>query len=72
MEPIKIETKQKLSRKEVAAFLTELGKQLAKGDHVDVDRQQVHLSFGVPEEVELEVELEFGDGKTELEIELHW
>ena len=32
----------------------------------------VQLKFGVPDELDLEVELEFEEGKTELEIELHW
>ena len=72
MEPIKIESKQTLSREDVAAFLSELGSQLAKGDHVDLDRHTVHFSFGVPDEVDLEVELEVDDSGTELEIELHW
>ena len=48
MEPIKIESKQTLSREDAAAFLSELGSQLAKGDHVDLDRQGVHYSFGLP------------------------
>ena len=39
---------------------------------MELDRQGVHYEFGVPDEVELEVELEIEDGKTELEIELHW
>ena len=68
MEPIKIESKQTLSREDAAAFLSELGSQLAKGDHVELDRQGVHYSFGVPDEVELELD----DSGTELEIELHW
>ena len=72
MEPIKIESKQTLSRQDVAAFLSELATQLAGSDEVELDRQGVHFEFGVPDEVELEVELEIEDGKTELEIELHW
>ena len=72
MEPIKIESKQTLSREDVAAFLSELGKQLADGGQVDFERHEVHFSFGVPDEVDLEVELEFGDSGTELEIELRW
>jgi len=72
MEPIKIESKQTLSRQDVAAFLSELATQLAGSDAVELDRQGVHFEFGVPDEVELEVELEIEDGKTELEIELHW
>ena len=72
MEPVKIESKQTLSRQDAAAFLSELGTQLAGSDEVELNRQGVHFEFGVPDEVELDVELEVEDGKTELEIELHW
>ena len=46
--------------------MSELGSQLAKGGHVELDRQGVQYSFGVPDEVDLD------DSGTELEIELHW
>lgn len=72
MEPVKIESKQNLSREEAAAFLSELGSQLAGSDDVELDQHGVHYEFGVPDEVELEIELEIENGKTELEIELHW
>lgn len=72
MEPVKIESKQTMSRKDAAAFLSDVAEQLAAGDEVKLDRQGVHYEFGVPDEVELEVELEIEDEKTELEIELHW
>ena len=72
MEPIKIESKQTMTRADAAAFLSDLADQLAAGDEVELDREGVQLKFGVADEVELEVELELEDGKTELEIELHW
>jgi len=72
MEPIKIESKQKLSRADAAAFFSELAAQLEGTDEVEFEQRGVEFEFGVPDEVELEVELEIEDGKTELEIELHW
>ena len=72
MQPIKVESKQTLSRTDAAAWLSNLADQLAAGDDVELDREGIQLKFGVPDEVELEVELELEDGKTELEIELHW
>ena len=72
MEPVKIETKSTVDRQEAAAWLSELARQLAAGDEVELEREGVHFKFGVPDEVELELELEIGEGKTELEIELHW
>lgn len=51
MQPIKIEGSQTLSRKDAAAWVSDLAEQLASGD---------------------EVELELEEGRTELEIELHW
>ena len=65
MEPVKIESKRKLSRADAAAFFEKLAGQL-KG--IELKHQGVKLEFGVPAEVELKIELEFGDGKTEL----HW
>lgn len=72
MEPVKIETKSTVGRQEAAAWLSELARQLAAGDEVELERGGTHLKFGVPDEVELELELEIGEGSTELEIELHW
>lgn len=72
MEPVKIESKQKMSRADAAAFLSGLADQLAAGDEVELDRDGLQVKFGVADEVELEVELELEEGKTELEIELHW
>lgn len=72
MQPIKIESKQTLSREDAATWLSELAAQLATGDEVVLDREDLQLKFGVPDEIELEVELELENGKTELEIELHW
>ena len=72
MEPLKIESKRTLSREDAAAWLSQLADQLAAGNEVELDREGMQLKFGVPDEVELEVELEIEDGKTELEIELHW
>ena len=58
MEPVKIESKQTLSRVDAAAFLEELATQLKGDDVVELDRQGVHFEFGVPDQVELEVEVE--------------
>lgn len=68
MEPVKIESKQKLSRADAAAFFEKLAGQLKGTDEIELKHQGVKLEFGVPAEVELKIELEFGDGKTEL----HW
>ena len=72
MEPIKIESKQTLSRADAAAWLSGLADQLATEGEVELDRDGLEIKFGVADEVDLEVELEIEDGKTELEIELHW
>lgn len=72
MEPLKIESKQTLSREDAATWLSGLADQLAGGNEVELDREGIQFKFGVPDQVELEVELEIEEGKTELEIELHW
>jgi amphi-Trp domain-containing protein len=60
MEPVKIETKSTVGRQEAAAWLSELARQLAAGDEIELERKGVHFKFGVPDEVELELELEIG------------
>lgn len=69
---MKIKNERTLSRKNAAEWLHGLADQLAAGNEVELDRYDIHMKFDVPDEVELEVELEIEDGRTELEIELHW
>lgn len=69
---MKVEIKEKMSRADAAAFFKKLADQITDTDDVELSHQGVKVEFGVPDEVELEVELEIEDGKTELEIELHW
>ena len=72
MQTIKIESKQTLTRKQAAEWLSNLAEQLAGKGDVELSRDGFEAKFDVAAKVELEVELEFEDGKTELEIELHW
>jgi len=72
MALIEIETKRTLSREEAAAWLRELADSLARHNDVEFERDGVRYEVAVPDQLEMELELEVGDDGTELEIELNW
>ncbi len=72
MALIEIETKRNLSREEAAAWLRELADSLARHNDVEFEQDGVRYEVAVPDQLEMELELEIGEDGTELEIELHW
>jgi amphi-Trp domain-containing protein len=72
MKLLEIEAKRHLRREEAAELLRELADSLARHNDVEFDREGVHYTIDVPDEIDLEVELEVKDDGTELEIELSW
>jgi amphi-Trp domain-containing protein len=72
MALIEIETKRTLSREEAAAWLRELADSLDRHNDVEFEREGVRYEVAVPDELEMEIELEIGEDGTELEIEFHW
>lgn len=70
---VEIKQKERLSREQAAARLRTLADQLARHNEVAFDRGGITVKARVPDEVDLEVELEIADdGSGELEIELSW
>ena len=61
-----------LSREEAAARLHAIADELASGNDVIIERENLRFVAHVPNQVELKVEFEIGDDGTELEIELTW
>ena len=72
MELVEIRQKERVGREQAAARLHELADQLARHNEVEFERDGVTFKMRVPDEVDLKIELEVGDGGSELEIELTW
>jgi amphi-Trp domain-containing protein len=72
MELLEIKRKERVPREQAAARLRRLADQLERHNDVEFERDGVGFKLHVPDEVELEVELEVGDDGCELEIELSW
>jgi amphi-Trp domain-containing protein len=69
---LEIKRKDRMRREEAAARLRELADQLARHNELEFTRDGTTFRVKVPDEIEVEVELEVGDDGTELEIELSW
>jgi amphi-Trp domain-containing protein len=72
MEILEVETKERVSREEIAARLRHLADMLARHNDLEFERGGTRFTVSVPDEVELKVELEVGSDQRELEIELTW
>lgn len=72
MDLLEIEDSRHLRREEVAAWLHQLADSLARHNEVEFMRDGQRYRVAVPDELELEVELDVEDDETKLEIELHW
>ena len=70
MDIFEVEQTERLSREEVAARLRNLADMLARHNDIEFDRGGMRFTVRVPDEIELE--LEVGSDKRELEIELTW
>ena len=66
-----IDETQKLSREAAAAELRDLADALSRQTEVKFLKHGKRITIDIPDEVELNVEVELGD-ENELEIELSW
>lgn len=71
MDLFELKTKQRLSREAAAARLHDLADALARHNALEFEQGGNRITVSVPDEVELQVEVEIGD-ENELEIELSW
>jgi amphi-Trp domain-containing protein len=72
MALLEITEKERLRREEAAARLHALADALARHNDVEFERGGTRFTVAVPDEVEFKLEIEVGDGKNELEVELKW
>jgi amphi-Trp domain-containing protein len=72
MELLELKEKSVLKREEAAARLHAIADELASGNSVRIERDNIRFVAHVPDEVHLKVEFEIEDDGTELEIELTW
>jgi amphi-Trp domain-containing protein len=69
---MELKNKTALSREEAAARLRAIADELASGNDVVIEREDMRLVAHVPDQVNLKAEFEIEDDGTELEIELTW
>ncbi len=72
MELIEHETKQRLRREEAAARLRALADELARQNEIAFAREGVRYTVAVPDEVELQFEIEIEDDGSEIEVKISW
>lgn len=72
MKLMELKDKTELSREQAAARLRAIADELASGNDVVIEREDMRFVAAVPDHVNLKVEFEIEDDGTELEIELTW
>ncbi len=72
MKLMELKEKTVLSRKEAAARLHAIADELASGNDVVIEKEDMRFVAHVPDQVHLKVEFEIEDGGSELKIELTW
>ncbi len=72
MELLEFEEKRTLSREDAAAVLRTLADHLARHNDLEFTRDGVRYTVDVPDQVELEVEIEIGGEESELEVTISW
>ena len=72
MDIFEVKQKETVSREEVAERLRLLADMLAQNNDLEFDRDGMHFTVHVPDQLQLKVELEVETDERELEIELKW
>ncbi|NNE95202.1 MAG: amphi-Trp domain-containing protein [Acidimicrobiales bacterium] len=72
MKLLELETEQTVNREELAAQLRELADSLARHNEISFKREGLQYRVKVPNDVNVEVEIEIGEDGTSLEIEMSW
>jgi amphi-Trp domain-containing protein len=72
MDLMELKEKQVLGREEAAARLREIADELASGNDIVLERDNLRFVAHVPDEVNLKIEFEIEDDGAEFEIELTW
>ena len=72
MDLVELKEKQAVGREEAAARLRAIADELASGNDIVIQRDNLRFVARVPDEVNLKVEFEIEDDGAEFEIELTW
>jgi amphi-Trp domain-containing protein len=72
MDLIELEDERRLRREEAAAWLRQVADSLSRQNELQFVRSGKRFTVAVPDEVEMEVEVEIGDDGSSVEIELSW
>ena len=72
MDLLEIEEKHEMRREEAAKLLHRIADALARQNDVQFVREGIKFTIDVPDQVEVELELEVGDDGTSFEIEINW
>ena len=72
MDLVELKEKTTLSREEAAKRMHEIADELASGNDIVMERDNLRFVARVPDEVHLKIEFEIEDDGAEFEIELTW
>lgn len=72
MDLLEIEEKHSMRREDAAKLLHRIADTLARQNDVQFVREGMTFTIDVPDQVEVELELEIGDDGTSFEIEINW
>ena len=72
MDLLEIEEKREMRREEAAKLLHSIADSLARQNDLEFTREGIRITVDVPDQVEVELELEVGDDGTSFEIEINW
>ena len=72
MDLVELKEKTSLGREEAAARLHAIADELASGNDIVMERDNLRFVARVPDQVELKIEFELEDDGAEFEIELTW
>lgn len=72
MDLLEIEEKHEMRREEAAKLLHRIADDLARQNDLSFVRKGVKFTVDVPDQVEVELELEMGEDGNSFEIEINW
>jgi amphi-Trp domain-containing protein len=72
MDLLEIEEKHAMRREDAAKLLHRIADTLDRQNDVQFVREGLKFAIDVPDQVEVELELEVGDEGTSFEIEINW
>ena len=72
MELMELKERETLSREAAAAHLRSIADELASGNDIVIQKDNLRFVAKVPDQVNLKIEFEVSDEETEFEIELTW